>query len=121
MSSVEPAYLDLDAVESPVNFTVKFKGVEHKVEETSVSDFIATARAIESLSVDASVEKELEVSISIINRCLPTIPVEDLRTLKLSQLQAIKDFVMTANGEKAEEAKPAGDGEGASGNAPKAN
>ncbi|AGC36055.1 hypothetical protein B7L88_gp011 [Rhizobium phage RHEph10] len=119
MSSVDPVYLDLDAVESPVDFTVKFKGVEHKVVETSVSDFIATARAIESLSVDASVEKELEVSISIIHRCLPTIAIEDLQTLKLSQLQRIKDFVMTANGEKAEETQPAG--EGASGNAPKAN
>ncbi|TDW20403.1 hypothetical protein EV128_12533 [Rhizobium azibense] len=116
--SVEPVYLDLDAIESPVDFTIKLNGKEHKVVETNVSDFIATARAIESLSVGASVEKELEVSLSIIQRTLPTIPEEELRKLKLSQLHKIRDFVMTANGEKAEEVKPAG--EGAEGNAPKA-
>lgn len=117
--TVEPVYLDLDAIESPVDFTVKLNGKEHRVVETSVSDFIATARAIESLSVGASVEQELEVSLSIIQRTLPSIPEDELRKLKLSQLHKIRDFVMTANGEKAEEVKPAA--EGSEGNAPKAN
>ncbi|MBX5130826.1 hypothetical protein HJB53_30510 [Rhizobium lentis] len=115
---VEPIYLDLDAVESPVDFTVKLNGVEHKVVETSVSDFIATARAIEKLGVGASVEQELETSLSIIQRTLPSIPEAELRALKLSQLHKIRDFVMTANGEKAEEVKPGA--EGAAGNEPTA-
>ncbi|WP_276122565.1 hypothetical protein [Pararhizobium qamdonense] len=116
--AMEPVYLDLDAIDSPVDFTIKLNGKEHKVVETSVSGFIKTARAIEELSVNASVEKELEVSLSIIQRTLPTIPKEELEGLTLTQLNKIKDFVMTANGEKVEELKPAG--EGASGNALKA-
>ncbi len=116
----EPVYLDLDAIESPVDFTVKLNGVEHKIVETCVADFIATARALEALSLNASVEKEIEVSLSIIQRTLPTIPADELRALKLSQLSKIRDFVMTANGEKAEEVKPGAEGEGAEGNAPKA-
>ena len=119
----QPHYLDLDEVQSPVDFTLKFNGKTHKVEETSVGDFIKTAHQLEELSLNASVQKELEVTLEIIHRCLPTIPLQELHGLKLSQLQKIRDFVQTANGEKAEEVKPAeaAAAEGASGNAPKAN
>ncbi len=117
----EPVYLDLDAIESPVDFTIKLNGVEHKVVESTVADFIATARALEGLSLNGSVEKELEVSLSIIQRAVPTVPEAELRSLTLTQLNKIRDFVMTANGEKTEEVKPAGKDEGSSGNAPAAN
>jgi hypothetical protein len=114
----DPIYLDLDAIESPVDFTIKLNGKEHKVVETDVAGFIATAKALEDLALGASVQQELEVTLSIIQRTLPTVPEEELRALKLTQLHKIRDFVMTANGEKAEEVKPA---EGAPGNAPTAN
>jgi hypothetical protein len=116
----DPIYLDLDAIESPVDFTIKLNGKEHKVVETSVSDFIATARALEGLALGASVEKELEVTLSIIQRTLPSVPETELRGLKLTQLHKIRDFVMTANGDKAEQTAPAAAGETASGNEPKA-
>lgn len=118
MTTPQPVYLDLDAVVSPAVFVVKFKGKEHQVAESSVKDFITTAREVEKVSLKQSVEADFELSLSIIQRCLPTIPKEDLETLTILQLNAMRDYVMVANGEKAE-AAPA-TGEGAQGNVPAA-
>lgn len=111
-------FLDLDAISSPVDFTIKFKGVEHPVKETTVEDFIETQRLIDSHPMTGTIAGELELMIKLIKRVVPTIPEEELRGLTFTQLSAIRDFVLTANGEKAETA-PAG--EGAEGNEPKAN
>lgn len=111
-------YLDLDAVAPNVEFTIKIGGEVHKVKESSVEDFIANARAIEKLAMNASPIDEIELILEIITRALPTCPPETLRKMTLGQLLGIRDFVMTANGEKAEEV-PA-EGASAEGNAPEA-
>lgn len=122
MTAQSTNYLDLDSVEADIDFTVKLNGKEHRVRESSVSDFLANVRAIESLAVGASVEKEYGVIIGIIQRALPTVPEEELQALRLTQLHKIRDYVMTVNGEKAEEAAPAegAAGEGKPGNDRKA-
>ncbi|OCP21897.1 MULTISPECIES: hypothetical protein [unclassified Ensifer] len=121
MANQSTTYLDLDSVEADIDFTVKLNGKDHKVKESSVSDFLANVRAIESLAVGASVEKEYEVIIGIIQRALPTVSAQELQGLRLTQLHKIRDYVMTANGEKAEEAAPGeGAAEGKPGKAPKA-
>jgi hypothetical protein len=103
----EQFYLDLDAVSPNVEFTIKLAGVEHKVKESSVEDFIANARAIEKLALNASPIDEIELILSIITRALPTCDAAVLKKMSLGQLMTIRDFVMTANGEKAEEVGPA--------------
>lgn len=95
-------FLDLDAVTADAEFTVKLKGKEHALKIASVATFIENQKAIESLSLSATQEEELEVVIGIIKRAFPTMPEEDIRGLNLVQLQAIKEFAMGANGEKAE-------------------
>jgi hypothetical protein len=97
-------YLDLDSVASSVDFTIKLGGVEHKVEESSVDDFIANAKAVEALALTASPVDELNLILGILGRALPTCNEAQLRKLKLNQLHKIREFVMTANGEKGEEA-----------------
>jgi hypothetical protein len=101
-------YLDLDAVSGKVDFTVKLGGVEHRVKESSIQDFIDNATMLEGLALQATVKEELEVTIKIIQRALPTASEADLRNLSFTQLDAIRNFVMTANGEKAEEEKVGG-------------
>lgn len=113
-----PKFLDLDAIASPVDFTIKFKGVEHKVLETTVDSFIETQRIIDAHPNAGTIAGELELMIKLIKRVVPTISEEDLRGLTFTQLSAIRDFVFTANGEKAEAVQ---EGEGGEGNAPKAN
>jgi len=96
-------FLDLDAVASTVDFTIKIKGVEYKVEESSVDDFIANAKAVENMGMSASPADELELILSVLKRALPSCEEGVLRGLKLSQLNRIREFVMTANGELGEE------------------
>ena len=92
-------YLDLDAIPDEFAFTVKLNGKEHRVEASSVDDFIANARLIQSLGVSADPAEEMEGSIKILMRALPTADEGELRKLKLYQLDAIREFVMKANGE----------------------
>jgi hypothetical protein len=116
-----PKILDLDAIQSPAAFTIKLKGKEHEIRETSIGDFIETTRIVEQHAMKQGVVDDLELTITLIRRTVPTIPEEDLRSLTFTQLQAIQDFVQTANGEKAEKTDEAPVGEPSEGNAPKAN
>lgn len=107
-------FLDLDAVAPKVDFSLKLNGVDHKLEEPSVEVFITNMQDIEKLALEASPREELELSIKMIMRSFPTIKEEELRALKLSQLQAIGDFARQASGQDAskEAAKDEKDAEG---------
>jgi hypothetical protein len=93
-------YLDLDAVSEKFEFTVKLNGVEHVVRQSTIEDFVENAKLLEVLGPGASIPDELEVTLKILARAVPTAKEEDLRKLTFAQLDAIRDFVMTANGEK---------------------
>jgi hypothetical protein len=111
-------FLDLDAVTKEAEFSVKLNGKDHALKIASVSTFIHNQREMEKLSLAATAAEELEVVLGIISRAFPTMPMEEIRELNLIQLQAIKDFAMSANGEKVETEDPAkpAEGEGAQGN-----
>lgn len=109
-------FLDLDAVHSDVEFTIKLKGKEHKLREATVEDFIVNAKAIENLTMNASPTKELEITMQMVKRSFPTVSDEDLNGLTFSQLKAIADYAREANGEVAEkqdEAESEGNAEAA--------
>lgn len=111
-------FLDLDAVASNVDFSLKLNGKAHKLVEPSVDTFINNLKDVQSLSLSASPIEELEMSIKMILRSFPSIPEQELRDLRLTQIQAISDFARTAGGEAVENtAVPA---EGAEGNDPAA-
>ncbi|RWI35426.1 hypothetical protein [Mesorhizobium sp.] len=100
-------FLDLDAVTAKAEFTVKLNGTEHKLKIASVETFIQNQKEIEKLSLAATAAEELEVVIGIIKRAFPTMPEKEIRGLNLIQLEAIKDFALSANGEKVEKVEPA--------------
>jgi hypothetical protein len=89
--------LNLDSLEK-VEKSVTLKGVTHAVVEMSVEDFIAAnaeAKRLEELQADptATADENLSAMVRHLARVLPTIGVEELRKLKLSQLQALVQFV----------------------------
>lgn len=94
--------LDLDSIKSPVDFTIKLNGVDHQVVETTLEDFIANSELVEAQGMHSDPAKELKLMVKIIKRSVPTIPEDELFKLRFSQVAAIKEFVMTANGEMAE-------------------
>lgn len=111
--------LNLDSLVK-VDKSVKLKGVEHNVCEMSVDDFIVAnqeAKRIAALkdapdSEDKSVQ-ELNSSIKLLNRVLPSIAEAELRGLTFSQLNALMDFVNGILEEEAGQAPVALEGEGA--------
>lgn len=105
-------YLDLDAVQASVEFTLKLNGKEHPLVEADINTFIANSKDIEKLGVAASTVEEIELTVVMIQRAFPTISEEELRKLKLSQLKAINDFALEANSEKAEKTGEEGEVEG---------
>jgi hypothetical protein len=116
-------FLDLDAVSSDAEFSLKLNGKEHALSEPSVDTFITNMRELETLSLNASPREEIEMSIRMIQRSFPTIPETELRALKLTQLKAIGDFARQASGQDAKseiasDGAEAGEGaaEGAEGN-----
>lgn len=96
-------FLDLDAVKPETGFTLKLNGAKHDLVETDIETFIENSKDIERLGVTSSSTEELQLTIRMIKRAFPTILESELMKLKLSQLKAINDFALTANGEKAEE------------------
>ncbi len=98
-------YLDLDSIASDVNFTIKLNGKEHQVIETTIEDFIANSELVEAQGLHSDPAKELKLMVKIIKRSVPTVDEAELLKLRFSQVAAIKEFVMTANGEMAEKSE----------------
>jgi len=91
------------------------KGVTYPVIEMSVANFIETTRAAEKLSDAASIVDQIEATIDMIIRCVPTLPREALGGLTLEKLRSITAFVRgdneqadTVPADKAEDGTPAG-------------
>lgn len=92
--------LDLDAVTSNVDFTLKLNGKEHSLVEPSVEVFISNLSDLEALALNATPSEELEMSIKMIKRSFPSIPEKELRQLKLSQINAIAEFARSSSGQE---------------------
>lgn len=86
--------LNLDAF-AKVSRTVTLFGIEHKVEEMTVENFIETTKVAEALEKNKSrtVADEIEASIDMIHRSIPTVDKADLRRLSLEQLAIISRFL----------------------------
>lgn len=68
-------------------------GKEYVVEPMTVENFIITTKAAESMQDRASVSEQVEATIDMIARSVPTIDRAVLNGLSLEQLQAIVAFV----------------------------
>lgn len=93
--------LNIDEL-SKVTRTLTLGGVEHAVLEMSVENFIETSREAEKLGKDAGLPEQIESSVRMIVRWVPTLKEEQLRKLTMTQLGMILKFI---NGELDEEAK----------------
>lgn len=85
----QPAYLDLDAIDTEVTLVIKLKGTEHKLVPITVDDFIANMATIEKMGTSGDVKAETELLIEMLSRSFPTIGKPVLWKLTLPQLNAI--------------------------------
>lgn len=72
--------------------SVKLGGVEYPIVEMTVENFIETSKQAAALE-DASLVDQIEATIVMIMRSIPTVPESVLRGIKLEHLKTIVAFI----------------------------
>lgn len=86
-------FLNLDEL-AKTNRTITLAGNEHAVVEMTVENFIETTKAAEALSKgDPTFAEQMEASIEMIVRSVPTLDTATLRKLSLEQLTKVLQFL----------------------------
>lgn len=68
-------------------------GTSYEVKGLDVGGFLATTLAAEELANEKSLVKQIEATIDMIIRAVPTVERDVLRQLTLEQLQGVVSFV----------------------------
>lgn len=98
--------LNLDKIGKKEQRTLNIGGTAYLVNEMTVANFIETTRAAEKITVETSLAEQIEATIAMILRSVPTISQEVLNVLTLEQLQTIVAFVRGDEVEGAESDAP---------------
>ncbi len=86
--------LNLDAlVEKKEKRSVRIGGKDYAVEDMTVENYIQTTLAAEKLDESSSDVDQMNATIDLIVRCVPTIDRGLLAKLQLDQLRALVTFV----------------------------
>lgn len=85
--------LNLDKLTKKEGREIVLFGKTHAVDGMTVANFIETTRAAEALAGEESLVKQVEATVEMIVRSVPTLDRKDLSKLALEQLQAIVAFV----------------------------
>lgn len=85
--------LNLDALSAKTETReLIINGVSHAIKEMTVQNFIETTRAAAKLS-DSPVSDQIEATIEMLVRSIPTLKSEDLKAFDLIALGKIVSFV----------------------------
>lgn len=101
--------LNLDKLSAADSRELVFKGVTHVVKEMTVENYIETMREAARLE-NASVPEQIEATIDMIVRSIPSLTVADLKGYDLKILGRIVAFVR-GDEEGEQSAEPAVEGE----------
>ena len=102
-----------DLAEEPI-LTIVCDGVSHNAQPTTIEDFIANMKLVESLTPQSTFLDEIEVCIKVIGRAFPTIGEEKIRKWQVTAIQKVFAAVRGFDGQNAS----TGDEKSAEGNAP---
>jgi hypothetical protein len=97
--------LNLDKLQKTSDRKLKINGVDYAIEPMSVENFIETTRTVERLVKEgATVADQIEATVDMICRSVPTAPRDALKKYQLDTLDTIATFV---RGEDVEEQEAA--------------
>lgn len=87
--------LDLDKFGGDAERTITIAGVQYPVVEMSFENFVLTTNEAQRLQADpnATTADHMEASVAMIQRSVPTIPIEVLRGMSLVKLGVIVKFL----------------------------
>jgi hypothetical protein len=105
--------LNLDKLVKEAGRQLVLEGATHNIREMSVTDFIEVTRMAEAMQRDgATVADQVEATVKLIVRLIPTITEETLVKLPLETLSEIASFVRgETNGDGEPEVAPVAEGE----------
>lgn len=84
--------LDRLVAEKPEK-VLSYEGVEYKVKEMSVEDFLELTKVAEQLEGNTSITTAIGENIKLLARAIPEFPTEKLRALPMEHLATIARFV----------------------------
>ncbi len=100
-------YIDLDAV-AEREVVVVIGGQEHKLVPVSVDDFVANTRMIAELgSLEGDAEKTLKLTKDLLVQAFPTMTIDQIGKMSMTQMNKLVELAHGANGQKAAEASAA--------------
>jgi hypothetical protein len=105
--------LNLDKVAPMQQRKLVLAGVSHVVNEMTVANFIETTRVAEKMANETSVATQIEETVEMIIRTVPTATKEVLGTLSLEQLHVIAAFIRGDDIEGVETVEEGASAEGA--------
>lgn len=106
--------LNLDKLAKKEGRELVIFGNTYPVDGMTVANFIETTRAAEQLAGETSLVKQVEATIDMISRSVPSVEKAELAKLELVQLQAIVKFIRGDDVEGVESSEAAA-GEGSEG------
>lgn len=104
--------LNLDRLAKKEGRELVIFGKTYSVDGMTVANFIETTRAAEALAGESSLVKQVEATIAMISRSVPSIEKSELEKLELAQLQAIVAFIRGDDVEGVESGEKAAADEG---------
>jgi hypothetical protein len=106
-------FLNLDEL-AVTNRTVTIGGKDYPVQEMSVGNFIETSKETESLKAkgDVSVSENMESTITMIKRFIPTLDDSVARAMNMKQLGTLMRFIRGELDEDKEAAPAEGESAG---------
>ena len=86
--------LNIDALAKATR-SITLGGVTHEIKEMTVENFIETTKQAEALEKEggATFSDQIEATISMIKRSIPTIEEAQLRALSIEQLVMVSKFL----------------------------
>jgi hypothetical protein len=86
--------LNLDMLDTGIEKrNLRLNGNDYAVEEMTVANFIETTRVAEKIADEPSLVLQIEATVEMILRSVPTLTKEALIGLSLVQLQTIVAFI----------------------------
>lgn len=102
--------LNLDKLVPNEGRELVIAGVSYPVIGMTVANFIETTRVAEKMTAETSIADQIEATVEMILRSVPSIPREVLAQLSLEQLQTIVAFVRGDAVEGVEQGGEGGEG-----------
>jgi len=85
--------LNIDKLAKKEGREVVLFGKAHVVNGMTVENFIETTTVAEQLENEPSLVKQVQATVDMVLRSVPTVERKDLEMLELEQLQAIVSFI----------------------------